>query len=435
MKKQTNKIILILVIFSFIMYISNFLLEKVYHSYDYERIVLENANEVFLQKERLINEYLHKSDYTLKAIKDSETFKSYLITNNTSSISELFMTFMNANKHFQQLTFIDENGNEKIKFERNNIDENVNFITSENLKNVSKIYSFIELESSKKNQVWFSKFDLKKENNTTKEAFIPIVNIMLPIYIDEKYKGLIKINYFVRDLLNKLINEPMFNVILCDELGFIISHYDSKKNWGYYKKEKYNLENEFPKYFSNILESSIYENDKFISKLLKTDLYDNLYMILQANKTYLDKQEINKYKKGYIEIFIFIALSLFLSIVISKLYKNIFINYEEQKEINERFLLASNISGIGFWEFNSKTKEIIWSESVYTIFEINDNLSIDYNYFLSLIPDEDRKKVDKIFYESIKSNREYFIEHKIKLSNGKIKIVQERGIHFSGVTK
>lgn len=97
------------------------------------------------------------------------------------------------------------------------------------------------------------------------------------------------------------------------------------------------------------------------------------------------------------------------------------------KESQLRMKEAQNLAQIGNWELNSKTKELIWSDEIYRVFEIDkakEKLSLEL--FNSLVHPEDREVVDKAFSTSIKQRKEYSLVHRILLRNNKIKFVHER---------
>jgi len=88
---------------------------------------------------------------------------------------------------------------------------------------------------------------------------------------------------------------------------------------------------------------------------------------------------------------------------------------------------AQRIAHIGSWELNLSTNELIWSDEIYRIFEIDpEKFSATYDAFLNLIYPDDREKVASAYAESVKMKKPYVIEHRLRMADGRIKHVHER---------
>lgn len=102
----------------------------------------------------------------------------------------------------------------------------------------------------------------------------------------------------------------------------------------------------------------------------------------------------------------------------------------EQKliESEARLKEAQALTHIGNWELDFTTNKLIWSEEVYRIFNIEpENHQITFEEFINFVPQEERSKVDQAFKESIENKTSYQIVHQIKLENGEIKTLEEKG--------
>lgn len=92
---------------------------------------------------------------------------------------------------------------------------------------------------------------------------------------------------------------------------------------------------------------------------------------------------------------------------------------------SERLLSdAQKIAKLGVWEFNLITNQLIWSDELYSIFEIenkpNPNLYQDY---LSRFTNEDVERLNENINKAIVEKQAYEIEHQVILSNNRIKWV------------
>jgi two-component system CheB/CheR fusion protein len=70
-------------------------------------------------------------------------------------------------------------------------------------------------------------------------------------------------------------------------------------------------------------------------------------------------------------------------------------------ESKERLKLAVDAAGLGTWDYNSLTGELIWDHRCKEMFNLSLNDSITYDRFIDLIHTEDRKKVDKALKQAL----------------------------------
>lgn len=89
-----------------------------------------------------------------------------------------------------------------------------------------------------------------------------------------------------------------------------------------------------------------------------------------------------------------------------------------EKSLND----AQKIAKMGSWVFNLITNELIWSNELYSIFEIentpNENL---YNEYLSRFTNEDLIRIQAKINGAVNNKKPYEIEHQIILSDNRIK--------------
>ena len=87
---------------------------------------------------------------------------------------------------------------------------------------------------------------------------------------------------------------------------------------------------------------------------------------------------------------------------------------------------AQKLSGIGVWELDINENELIWSDNVYDIFEIDKNAcDVSYEAFLDCVYPEDRDTVNRLYTESVKNKTPYSTTHKLEFGDGRIKYVNE----------
>ena len=145
-------------------------------------------------------------------------------------------------------------------------------------------------------------------------------------------------------------------------------------------------------------------NEKFDLDLADLVLFFNLVVILTILIIlyYINKQKI-------------------LNNSISKLNDDLNENLKQLKYVNQ-------LAKLGSWQLDLDQNKLIWSEEIYTIFEIDNKelFKLSYDFFINCIHPEDRKDVDNAYLNHLKDKKPYEIEHRLLLNNDKIKWVLER---------
>jgi diguanylate cyclase (GGDEF)-like protein/PAS domain S-box-containing protein len=105
------------------------------------------------------------------------------------------------------------------------------------------------------------------------------------------------------------------------------------------------------------------------------------------------------------------------------------VRMQETLEKNSASLTeAQRVSKTGSWELNLKTNQLLWSEEIFRIFELDkDEFKPSYENFLYVIHPEDRDSVHQTFSESLAQQIPYEMEHRLLMSDGRVKYVQEKG--------
>lgn len=169
------------------------------------------------------------------------------------------------------------------------------------------------------------------------------------------------------------------------------------------------------------------EDDKFIIKTGAT--VTNMEEVIQLNtghiKYLLTTKVPVKDKKGKVTGLVGISRDI-----------------TKQKEVelelrNSKYFLekAQKVGHIGHWISEREQGKLTWSEEACDIFGINYN---DFDgrieTFLNKIHPDDVEKINSATALAIKNNQPYFIDHRIILSDGTIKWVNEQGERISGET-
>jgi len=104
---------------------------------------------------------------------------------------------------------------------------------------------------------------------------------------------------------------------------------------------------------------------------------------------------------------------------------------EMKKELERSRTLyreAQKIAHLGHWELDIRTGDLIWSDEIYAIFEVDPiTHTPSYALFLNLIHPEDRDMVRNDFNTSVSQHTPYETNHRLRLPDGRIKYIHEKG--------
>lgn len=109
-----------------------------------------------------------------------------------------------------------------------------------------------------------------------------------------------------------------------------------------------------------------------------------------------------------------------------KFLDGVIIDITGRKEMEENLKEAQKKAKLGKWDLFHKEGRLEWSDTIYEIFEIDpEKFGASYEAFLNAIHPEDRESVNEAFTKSLKDKKPYKIEHRLLMSDGRIKWVRE----------
>ena len=398
-----------------------------------KNVALNSAFDKAREKEHIIADILKDAKNSLIYLKESQSFKKFISNpQNKNNLAQEFLSYAKARHNIMHIRYLDKNGMEKIRVEKEK-DGSIPFIVEDDkLQNKSYRYYFdIPKQNWIKEKVWFSAFDLNMEKAQIEKPNRPTFRAVIPINTNDRFNGMLVINYFTNNLIKILANNPIYDMVLFDNDGKIIIDPDDNKNLNSFKDKRYNISVEFPQHYQDILSKHYLRTKDFVSVKLETPIYNGLNILLQLKKEYINQQKsftINR----YLTLSIIILLSaMILSVLVIRFFSSAILNIEDLKRLNQDMNAASKIAKIGFWEYDAKSEIITWSEGTYDIFEIDDkNLMITRADFYNHIHPDDLAHLTNIFQESVKGKYEYHIIHRIITKKNNIKYVDERAKHY-----
>ncbi|MDO8789388.1 MAG: PAS domain S-box protein [Sulfuritalea sp.] len=88
---------------------------------------------------------------------------------------------------------------------------------------------------------------------------------------------------------------------------------------------------------------------------------------------------------------------------------------------------AQRTAHVGSWTLDMVSGELMWSDEVFRLFEIDpQEFSATYEAFLNAIHPDDRAAVSEAYAKSLKTRMPYEIAHRLRMSDGRVKWVNEK---------
>ncbi len=304
-----KSILITLIVFALFIFISFIIVEKYFLENEFKKQIQNSFSTNIEKKEHELNELLYNTKTSLKYISNLEIFKNALQTNSFEKLEDTFLVISQTNTYFMQLRFIDKNGIEKIRVDRNNKQLIPYIIPKENLQDKSKRDYFIE--SLNKKEIYFSNLDLNIENEKVEFPFRPTLRVIYPIIKNNTFIGELVVNIEI-DLL---FESALFDTMICDSSGRVILPFN--KTIKTFSKE---LNSYFPNFPKEILVEKKFFHNNFISYRLSSTIKNNVIIISKLKDSYFRKFQNDQMR---IRFLIFSTLFLFILVVCFIVFRKI----------------------------------------------------------------------------------------------------------------
>src|SRR4051794_27430500 len=110
---------------------------------------------------------------------------------------------------------------------------------------------------------------------------------------------------------------------------------------------------------------------------------------------------------------------------------------------NERFRLGIEGSGIGVWDLDLVTHQLLWSNTTRALFGVPDDLPLTYELFLSLLDPAERERTEQAVARSIETGCGFDVQYRVNGRSKSRQWVRARGsivegepgepVHLSGI--
>ena len=352
------------------------------------------------EKTILYKKFLAKVKNSLLAIKENIYFQSYISNSKSQNINDiLFYTIMQENREYMQLSFVGEDGYEKIKFQRDYYGQNSYKTTI--LKNKNQDQDFNHVINLKNNEFYYSNINYITQNNKIQKQYIPIIKIATPIYIHNTIKGMLVVNVFVNKFINLLISSPIYDITIIDGNNTIKIH--NKKI--IIKQTKNLIE-------KDAIAKDIINNKIYIKKLTLSN--KTIFFLFKTNNKFDKQIKSDNLKTTIIILIITIFLAIPFIFILGRPIKNMFeLVLSQSDKIHE---LATNLDILVKQEIqkNTKKQEILIHQSrLAELGEMLSNIAHQWKHPLTRLSllfqnlklyKTKNKLTDEIFYKTIEQS-------------------------------
>lgn len=220
----------------------------------------------FVKTQKFIEAKLIHFKNMLNSIDNSKEFDNYLITKERNGISDIFEILLGANSYVTQLRFINKNGFEEIRIEKNNIGK---VVEANHLQNKSSRYYFDKTINLQKDEFYISSLDLNIEDEKIEIPYKPTIRVSKSVYRDDKIIGMLIINYDAEDIIEYIQVKEYFDVFYMDKEGNFFLHPNKNKSYSTQLNNNYKVSDEIPNIYNliNGEKSDEINNKYYINKL------------------------------------------------------------------------------------------------------------------------------------------------------------------------
>lgn len=174
-----------------------------------------------------------------------------------SNVEDHWLAFANRKMIYDQIRFIDADGNEVIRV--NYTDAGAILTDRAELQNKADRYYFTEAIGLADDQIYISKLDLNMENNQIEQPIKPMIRLATPYYgARGQLEGIVVLNYSAADLLSqveKIASTSQGQIFMLNADGYWLYHSgDTSKAWSfmYDNRLEESFKNDFPDIWQTI---------------------------------------------------------------------------------------------------------------------------------------------------------------------------------------
>lgn len=295
-------------------------------------------NELLEQLDLRIN-LIHKNIINdLEYLLSSYLFKEYI--NGKESLeflSKEWALFSFLNGCYDQIRFLDKDGNEKIRINYSN--GNSYIVENYNLQNKKDRYYFKEVAESNELKILVSYLDLNIENGQIEYPLKPMIRYSAPIIDnDGNFNGVIVLNYLADKIFDIIQGEELMHdshIYMINNKGYFLYGKESSSLWGFMYEDKKNetifnysdMPHNFDEKFKSIDNKLYIKRKIFLSKTngYKIKLLDDYWVIITESKDSILYDHIlyNIFSSVKVLLIIYISICLAITYTLTHLINKV----------------------------------------------------------------------------------------------------------------
>lgn len=288
--------------------------------------VSRQAKEVFENKINELESYKSGLDNIVKALRDNVPLERYISSpdpENYQNVTSLFHAVSSSNSDLMQIRYLDVNGMEKIRVDFGPGMERPLIIGQGDLQDKRHRYYFTEASQIAPNSFWYSKLDLNVENQKIEVPHKPVLRVASPVYLDQKFQGIVIINIHAKGFLNKFRRNSLFDISLIDQGGDFMAADDDELSWSKYLDTGITIQVVYPKNGPKLLrvvkELELQPYGELFAGGVRSFLeQDGAIVLMHTKADAIKNMEKDRQKTALLIIATILLLSVPLALLISK---------------------------------------------------------------------------------------------------------------------
>ncbi len=348
MRKYTKSFFIYFFIFGVLVQLTNMAFGYIFDYIDVKNDIKSKYGAEVKAKTKLLKTLVSEPRFSIDSILDNRLFSKYLSEpmENKENIENLFLYILMENKSYMQVRFIDINGNEKIRVDRDYKTSNTKIIASDNLQNKKNRYYFKKTMDTPKDIFWLSDIDLNIEHGKIQVPYQPTLRIAKKVVHNNKRVGIIIINMLLDDYLKELVNSYSFNIHIVDEFGNYIFSVYNKKSWSLDLNSKENFIKD--KKLDEKKVTDIHDENIFIysiENIIKSK--NKIFLIFDTKKELVDNILRQNIEISIIILYIVLVVTIPLAFMISRIPSKLHNKLNEALNVIDKYVLMLTLNKKG----------------------------------------------------------------------------------------
>ncbi len=344
-KSSNKQFILLLTAFALILSLAIISVQEFVFGTTKQEAAIESIQHEFKDKQLYFQDFIEHSEGLLYSVRHSKWFQNYLKSHQEKGkTEEVFLSIVQSNQYIYQFRYIDANGKEQIRVDRDKEINSVHLIAEERLQDKANRYYFADSKSKPLETTWFSALDLNIENGKVEEPFVPTFRGIYPIKENGEFAGILIVNYFMQSFVGKLVRSELYDAVLFDDRGYTMYHYldiigDNSKSWGNTLNHHYNIAQDFSE-AKEILDKHTLESKIYVKQRLDVPVSGGIHLLLKIKEKFLQEYAFET-KMHFLSICLVVVGLLILLFSAVKLFRNQLFYVSKLKKLLEEIKITS----------------------------------------------------------------------------------------------